>query len=72
MDNVSRPSVLAELTLPGVFTHSSKTWSETIKIPNDSTLCNLKHCGISSEEYELNVITTIYIFYRTLISFFLF
>lgn len=42
--------------LIGVKKYTSKTWTERIMIPNSLMVTNLKHCGIITDSYFLNVI----------------
>jgi len=42
--------------MDGVEKYSSKTLMELLKIPNNLIIPNLKHCGIITDLYFLNVI----------------
>jgi len=52
---MSKPFMIVNLCMDGVEKHSSKTRTEQLKIPNSLIIPNLKHCGIITDLYFLNV-----------------
>ncbi|CAH1723965.1 arrestin domain-containing protein 3-like [Aphis gossypii] len=51
----SKLFTIVNVCIDGVEKHTSKTRVEQIKIPNNLTIPNLKHCGIITDTYTLNV-----------------
>lgn len=47
---------IVNVYIDGVEKHTSKTRIEQLQIPNNLEIPNLKHCGIITDTYSLNVI----------------
>lgn len=47
---------IGNVYIDGVKKHTSKTRTEQLQIPNNLEIPNLKHCGIITDTYFLNVI----------------
>lgn len=63
--------VLTALALQGVEAYSSCTRTQEMEVPKSLTFYNLNNCGIITEYYGLNIITTIYLIIEQL-TFFVF
>lgn len=44
------------LTLQGIKSRASKTWTKSIMIPNNFMIPNLEHCNIITVDYVLKVV----------------